>query len=281
MSKKSGDNLEKNDSILWEVDIDVLVQDLNKVCKLIGNDDFFKFFKAWKMPIISLIGDTPCFEFLTVLYEDWKDKKKPLTSTSASGKAFQRDARILLERLVYEYIIGYWSGTGDSKFEKHVKHWKERLKIVDANAWNQFIEDGCEGKFGNSKSVSHTTLKPLLCYYYALKKFKPNDNNNSYDVDHIIPKASFSDNNNIESALQNSLINLAYLPKDEKMKKGDNPLSAITQDYTRAVIEQYEDIKKSDQVRISGAGDWNLLREVREVQIRSILIDERLKALTN
>lgn len=52
----------------------------------------------------------------------------------------QRDARILFDKLVYEYASGAWRGSGDSKMASHIANWKERLIKVDKDSWTQFIK---------------------------------------------------------------------------------------------------------------------------------------------
>ena len=209
MSNKQVSELEQNESIKWESDIDELLQQLNTVCSILLADTFFKFYQSWKRPITKLMGNAIALEFLTIMWLDWKDRGCPST-VSGETKALQRDARILFDKLVFEYATKTWRGSGDSKMSSDIKNWKQRVTPVDSEDWKNFITGACMGNY-NGQDTTVKILKPVLYYYYVITSCSPiNQVNVSFDVDHIIPKERFVGNNMVAQTYRDSLINLSF-----------------------------------------------------------------------
>lgn len=160
MSNKQVSELEQDESIKWESDVDELLQQLNTVCSILLADTFFKFYQSWKRPITKLMGNAIVLEFLTIMWLDWKDRGCPST-VSGETKALQKDARILFDKLVFEYATKTWRGSGDSKMSSDIKKWKQRVTPVDSEDWKNFITGACMGNY-NGQDTTVKILKPVL-----------------------------------------------------------------------------------------------------------------------
>lgn len=243
MSGKCVTDLEKNNSINWEVDIDDLIDDINKLCEILMTTEFFQYFQAWKKPMTKLLGNAITLEFITIMLRDWKKKDKPIIN-SADLKVVQRDARILFDRLVFEYATKVWRGSGDSKMASDINDWENRILPIDGMEWKKFISSVCYGMY-NGQVVSYKSLTPVLYYYYILTNCSPlNMVNVSYDVDHIIPQEKFKDNNMVDGSAKDSLANLALLPKKDNIHKKNKALNEITDPWLKNSIVTYTGISE-------------------------------------
>ena len=242
--------LEKDNSIDWENDITDLVEDINKVCEILMNDSFFKFFQSWNKPISKLLGNAISLEFITIVLKDWIDRDRP-TVSGAQYKSVQRDARILFDRLVYEYSTKVWRGSGDSKMASDIKDWRNRITAIPKTDWSSFINGALFGTY-NGQKTTQKTLTPILYYYYCLSECGPiNTTGVTYDVDHIIPQEKFSGNQMVNQDMKDSLTNLALLPKKDNISKGSKALNEITDSWLKSAITTYTGINESDYDKYS------------------------------
>lgn len=245
MANKHVNELERNETIKWESDISELVQELNTVCSILLDDTFFKFYQSWKRPVTKLMGNAIALEFLTIIWMDWTAKGCPST-VSGETKALQRDARILFDKLVFEYATKTWRGSGDSKMSNDIKHWASRLVPVAAEDWSKLIRGACAGSY-NGQDTTVKTLRPVLYYYYAITNCAPiNQIDVSFDVDHIIPKERFVGNPMIPHSYRDSLINLALLPSRENISKKTKALNEITDSWLKLQITTFTGLEESE-----------------------------------
>ncbi len=262
MSTKQVNELEQNDNIRWEYDIDELLQQLNTVCSILLSDTFFKFYQSWKRPITKLMGNAIALEFLTIIWLDWKERGC-LSTVSGETKALQRDARILFDKLVFEYATKTWRGSGDSKMSSDIKNWKQRLIPVEVEDWRNFITGACIGNY-NGQDTSVKTLKPVLYYYYVITNCSPiNQVNVSFDVDHIIPQERFVGNAMIPQAYRDSLANLALLPTKDNISKKAKALNEINDNWLKLQITTYTGIKGEDFEQYSDISNFSTLQSER------------------
>lgn len=279
MSNKHVNELEKNETIKWEYDIDALIQELNTVCNILLADTFFKYYQSWKRPITKLMGNAIALEFLTIMWLDWKDRGCPST-VSGETKALQRDARILFDKLVFEYATKTWRGSGDSKMSTDIKNWKARLTPVDAADWAGFINGACNGNY-NGQDTTVKALRPVLYYYYVITCCTPiNQVNVSFDVDHIIPQERFVDNAMINSAYKDSLINLALLPTKDNISKKAKALNEITDSWLKMQITTYAGIEESEFDEYSDLSNLSRLHKHRSELFTTAFSTNRLTALS-
>ena len=275
MSSKSVIELESYEGIDWNRDISNLVLEINQVCEVLLATDFFKFFDNWNRSITSLLGYAEALEFLTIVWKDWRDHNKPTASSGSSDlHAVQRDAKVLFDRLVYEYATRQWRGSGDSRMARDIKEWKQRLTIVGKDDWHSFIEGAVKGSH-NGQATTVSILRPVLYYYYVLTDQGPgNGINVSFDVDHIIPKEKFADNQSVDANLRDSLGNLALLPKKDNVSKKNKLLNEVTDPWLKSQISAYTGISQSDFATYSSVAKVNDLVKER-VEYYYIAFDDR------
>lgn len=279
MSNKQVNELEQDESIKWEYDIDELLQQLNTVCSILLSDTFFKFYQSWKKPITKLMGNAIALEFLTIMWLDWKDRGCPNT-LSGEVKALQRDARILFDKLVFEYATKTWRGSGDSKMSSDIKNWKQRITPVNAEDWHKFIIGACAGNY-NGQDTTVKTLKPVLYYYYVIMSCAPiNQVNVSFDVDHIIPKERFVGNTMIAKTYRDSLINLALLPTKDNISKKAKALNEITDNWLKLQITTYTGIKENEFDQYSDISNITSIYKKRSNLFSTAFSTNRMTALS-
>lgn len=281
MSARDLTELEKNETIKWDRDIDELIDNFNVIFNIILQDSFFKFFTSWKKPIVRLLGKAIALEFVTILLLDWKEKGKPRYSESGEMKALRRDARILFDRLVFEYTTKTWRGSGDSKMSNDIKNWKSRFVPVSDDPWKKFVKDACDGSY-NGQPTTVKLLRPVLYYYYVITNAAPiNQIDVSFDVDHIIPQELFKDNVSIDQTFKDSLVNLALLPKKENISKKSKRLNEITDVWLKTQITAYTKIKEEDFDKYSDVTNIGDLREQRRKLFTTAFGINRTASLTN
>lgn len=279
MSNKQVSELEQDESIKWESDVDELLQQLNTVCSILLADTFFKFYQSWKRPITKLMGNAIVLEFLTIMWLDWKDRGCPST-VSGETKALQKDARILFDKLVFEYATKTWRGSGDSKMSSDIKNWKQRVTPVDSEDWKNFITGACMGNY-NGQDTTVKILKPVLYYYYVITSCSPiNQVNVSFDVDHIIPKERFVGNNMIAQTYRDSLINLAFLPTKDNISKKAKALNEITDSWLKLQISTYTGIKEAEFEQYSDIANISLRYNARSKLFTTAFTANRTTALS-
>lgn len=281
MSAKDITEFEKNETIKWDRDIDELINNFNIIFNIILQDSFFKFLMSWKKPIIRLLGKAIALEFVTILLFDWKEKGEPRYSESGEMKALRRDARILFDRLVFEYAAKTWRGSGDSKMSNDIKNWKSRIVPVSEEVWKKFVNDVCDGSY-NGQPTTVKLLRPVLYYYYVITNAAPiNQIDVSFDVDHIIPQELFKDNVSIDQTFKDSLVNLALLPTKDNISKKSKRLNEITDPWLKTQITTYTKIEEADFDKYSDVTNIDDLRTQRKRLFTTAFGINRTASLTN
>ena len=259
--------LEKNKQIKWGTSIDELVDSINTVCEILLKSEFFKYLLSWKRPLYKLLGAAPTLEYLTILLFDWEDKGCPRVS-STEYYSFVRDAKVLFDRLIFEYCVGAWRGSGDSKMANHVKNWCERLTPMETESWITLIKSACDGSY-NGQTIDIKHLTPILCYQYALQKKQPdNPLQETSEVDHILPKARLESNAMIPAGYRDALFNLELLPKEDNIQKKDRTLNEVADSFLRKSISRYCDISVDDFDKFS---DISNIEELKKCRLKVLL----------
>ncbi|MBE6221259.1 MAG: DUF262 domain-containing protein [Rikenellaceae bacterium] len=280
MSGKHVNNLEKNTNINWETSIDYLIEDIDKICEILMKDSFFEFFQSWKKPLAKLMGNAIVLEFITIVLEDWKDLGKPTVSSNAYNR-FKQHARILFDRLVYEYSTKMWRGSGDSKMAADINNWKERIKPVSQETWLEFISAACNGKY-KGENVTQQILTPVLYYYYILTDRSPiNALNTQFEVDHLYPQEKFKDNCMVDISNKDCLCNLSLLPKKENVSKNNKSLREIVDTWLIQQIATYADIQQHDFEKYSDLSNIEELKSHRKTLYEKAFKEIRDSKLAN
>lgn len=280
MSGKHVNNLERNTNINWETSIDYLIEDIDKICEILMKDSFFEFFQSWKKPLAKLMGNAIVLEFITIVLEDWKDLGKPTVSSNVYNR-FKQHARILFDRLVYEYSTKMWRGSGDSKMAADINNWKERIKPVSQDTWLEFISAACNGKY-KGENVTQQILTPVLYYYYILTNRSPiNALNTQFEVDHLYPQEKFKDNCMVDISNKDCLCNLSLLPKKENISKNNKALREIVDPWLIQQIATYADIQQCDFEKYSDLSNINDMKEHRKSLYEKAFKENRDSILSN
>ena len=280
MSSKHVNDLERNADINWEISIDDLIADIDKVCEILVKDSFFKYFQSWKKPMAKLMGNAIVLEFITIVLEDWKDLGRP-TVSSTSFSRFQQHARILFDRLVYEYATKMWRGSGDSKMASDINNWRERLHPVEQSTWMEFITAACSGKY-KGENVTQKILTPVLYYYYILTDRSPSSSlDEQFEVDHLYPQDKFKDNDMIDISNKDSLCNLSLLPKKENISKSNKALKEIVDPWLIQQITIFADIQQCDFEKYSDLSNMDELKCSRRSLYEKAFKETRNSKLAN
>ena len=282
MSAIMVNDLEKTKDIVWGDSIDELVSDVNQLCKLLLNNQFFKYLQSWGRSIYKLLGSAIVLEFITIIMKDWKANGSP-TIASNELNIVLRDAKILFDRLVFEYSTGIWRGSGDSKMAKHISNWRERIKPVGKAEWRALIEGACSGTY-NGQSFVEKNLTPILYYQYVLRKMCPPTKSQldvTYEVDHIFPQAKLKGNGQVPTEFKDSLSNLALLPKSDNISKRDKTLNEITDTWLQDIVSEYTGIDKSDFDKFSDVSHLDEFKALRKKMFLNIFEEYRDSALSN
>lgn len=280
MSGKHVNDLEKNTNINWETSIDDLIFDIDKVCEILMTDSFFKYYQSWKRPLSKLMGNAIVLEFITILLTAWNDLGRP-TVSSSSMTTFKRHARVLFDKLVYEYSTKMWRGSGDSKMASDINNWKERLAPIPEDNWREFINGACEGKY-KGENVTQQILTPVLYYYYILTERAPiNSLDVQFDVDHLYPQEKFKDNEFVDISDKDCLCNLSLLPKKDNISKSNKSLNEIVDPWLKQQIETYADIPESKFDFYSDLSNIYALKRDRGELFRTAFKETREAKLTN
>ena len=272
--------LERNKNIKWGMSIDDLVDDINTICEILLKSEFFKYLRSWRKPLYKLLGAAPTLEYMTILLLDWQEKGSPRVSSSEYN-AFVRDAKALFDRLIFEYSIGSWRGSGDSKMANHIKNWHDRIIPLDEDSWKTLIESSCKGIYnGQPLDIKHLT--PILCYQYALQKKTPNTPlDETSEVDHILPKAKLDNNPMIPVGYRDALFNLELLPKADNIQKKDKTLQEVNDTFLQKNISGYTDISIEDFSKYSDVSHIEELKEERQALLIKVFAEIRKSELAN
>lgn len=271
--------LETSKDIDWDTSIKNFENDIKQVTDVLLNDKHFKILKNWNYSLNKMLGNAPTLEFITICYLNWIDKNRPIAN-SGEGKAFKRDAKVLLDKLIYEYSIRRWSGSSDSKVRFDIENWKDRLKIVPDDDWNDLITEVSEGE-NKGNNVKVKTLIPIIYYFEVLRERLPEDKNEIHQIDHIFPQEKFKENRNINEAYKDSLSNLIILTKQENNLKGNKPLNEISDPSLKKSISSVSGIDESDFDKYSDISHFNKLIEQRLEFFKEVINKNRKTFLSN
>lgn len=283
ISKNDIEKLADRDDIPWgTLQLESAINDSLTALK---SDEFFKFWLSWGTALIDLMSDAVAMNFLLVVSRDWAKKDAP-SGHGVLRKNFVRNARVLLDTLIWEYCTGRWRGSGDSRITSNLNALDKDEDVrepVSEAAWKDFltqvIDDGLieDRSYLDEKSIN-AKIRLLLYYYAALRPIAPNPGK-SVDVDHIIPEALFDQAS--DPGLKRNrhhIANLQLLALDDNRSKLDKPLSALKGDWLRQQVEMFGQIPASDFEKYSSVSQSDELIHWRGQLIKDTFLQKR-KAL--
>lgn len=267
VKKESIEELSKA-SINWSSDIENLIYDIQSMLKLISAFDYFKYFKSWNTTIMELTSDAIALDFITIAYRDWCRKGKPIGDTKA--KQFQKNCFILWDKLIYEYINKQWRGSSDQKLANNIVALANEPDLfvpISSSKWKSILEDQIfEYSSIETIDISMAMMKPLLYHFYCLMKMQGPDTMYDIEIDHIIPQTLFNESSiPRKDVIQNNLLNLGLLPKDENIAKSNKKLILIDSQWLKDQIKKYEFIGEDKFSEYSNVNKYKKMFEEREV----------------
>ena len=284
IKKENIENLCKKENLAWSHSPDQFINDLRNMLKVIVSYDYFKYLNSWHTSIMELTSDTIALNFIALAYRDWDRKGKPIGS-STETKKFQKNCFILWDKLIYEYIYKQWWGSSDQKLANNISLLKTLPEVYDpipAEKWHEvltqiFKESRIEN---NDISISHMTA--MLYHFYCLQRMQGPDSGYDIEVDHIIPQTAFKESIiERKNIIQDNLLNLALLPKDDNVSKSNKRLNQISSSWLQDQIVKYEFIPLDDFSLYSDINNYKEMFESREEVFYNAYGKKRTELLNN
>ena len=254
----------------WEVDIEKLINDINFVIGLLEDINYFKHVLAWGQSVMSLTSNSIAIEFCALMYKSWGELGKP-TKSSGNIKTFNKRAVTVFDRLIYEYGIRMWTGSGDSMVASHLKDASgSRYVMITEEEWREYINTIISGGY-KGKPTSSKTLKPFLYNYYFLRELNPTlkNDNTKYDIDHLVAQKFFKDNPGLDPNLKDNFVNFSILPKGENIEKTDKKLNEIHDTWLINQIKTFADITDEDIQSFSDLSQLPLLLKRKDTYLKA------------
>ena len=282
--KEDVEKLASNKDIIWENDIDNLINDLNLMGKVLSDVPYFKYLKSWNQNFLSITSDSVALNFLFTLYFDFIRKNKP-AGINTQGKIFANNATILADKLVFEYINLKWRGSSDSKISMNILQFNslpDKFEIISDTNWLKLLK-GINDNFKiEDNNISFGISKTLVYHIYSIhQKQGVNDSKIQVDIDHILPQNLFETSSipNSEN-IKNGLFNLCPLPMKDNVKKTKKILNNIQDQWLIDQIVKYSGIEQKDFIKYSTILEWIELRKKRRDFFEKEFIEKR-KIITN
>ncbi|EJQ04153.1 DUF262 domain-containing protein [Bacillus cereus] len=270
INKNAVSRISRNPKIKWKEDLEQFIVDVNLMLKIISEVTYFKYLRSWNVALMEITSDAVLINFIAILYQDWERKGKPITS---DAKKFQKNAVILFDRLIYEYLTRQWRGSSDSKIASNLmKLYREPdvFSALDQQKWVHLLDEIIDNNTINDDKIKkYSELKPLLVHYYCLSNIAgPDQIDIEVNIDHIYPQDLFNNSPDLsidEKDLScNNLFNLALLPKGNNIAKGNKKLKVLDDPWLIDQITKYTGILKSDFEKYSDINNINQLRDTRK-----------------
>jgi hypothetical protein len=264
-----------------------LEEHANDASKALTKYWFFEFARAWGFSFIESLSDAIGLDFFLLTVLDWERKNQPKVS-GAPLNAFRKNAVILFDRLLFEYVTEVWRGSSDNRVARNLANLRGDtsavLTPVSKADWERLVLDVVdEGSINGTNYLKKQDprIALLLMYAMVLAHLRPDDTHETIHVDHIVPQRLFKET---QASLQGGLhhiSNLELLPESINAVKSGRRLSEVTEPNILAAIERFSRIRQADFARFSSVASTDLLRERRGRTLKSLLIDERLLVLTD
>lgn len=281
-------NLARNTKIDWKKP--QIESDINLMSEALLKSDFFKYWRSWRKSLRELTQEAIAINYTVLTLIDWENKGRPSTPSSTSFKQFALNAKILLDKSIYEYIKNQWKGSSDSKIKRNIEGARKNSDVwipINKEKWEELISEMIDQgtingiKYSASEKVD-STVKLLLIYFNVLNSRSGPDWTiyKLFEFDHIIPRSEIMSSNN-EFAKKNisNLFNIQTLPKGDNIIKGDKPLTNITDNWRIEQIEKYSHIPHNKFSDFSSFDDMEALRTYRGSIIKETFSDKRSEVL--
>lgn len=283
VKKENIEDLSKAD-LNWSSDIENLIYDFQNMFKLISSFDYFKYFKSWNTTMMELTSDAIALDFIAISYKDWCRKGKPVGDSKA--KQFQKNCFILWDRLIFEYINKQWRGSSDQRIANNIATLVSEPDLfvpVHGDKWRSILQDQIFAYSSiEAVDISMAMMKPLLYHFYCLMSIQGPETSYGIEIDHIIPQTLFNESSiPRKEVLQNNLLNLGLLPKDENIAKSNKKLILIDSQWLKDQIVKYEFISQEKFNDYSNVNNYQAMFDEREKVFIDAYTDKRNNILNN
>ena len=275
-----------NENIDWEREPFKIIDDLNGSFKALKEIEFFRYLGIYNNSIMDILSDAITLNYVTLIYLDWIKKNRPSPGSKARNQ-FEKNAFILLDRFVFEYLQQLWRGTSDIRVARNIKSFKnseDLLEPIEEERWKNLILEMIDQHLINNNSLSTTNIdrsvKTFLRFYSAVKKLHPVfDVEDNFEFDHIIPKA-YIDRIHHENKLKwkHNIVNVCLLPKSTNIKKRDRKLNELNESTIIRQVETMTEIPQDKFGEFSNIENFDNFVEYRKNKILEFL-DKRKKIL--
>lgn len=283
IKKEDIEKLSKNKAINWELDYENIVSELSTMLKLALQSSYFSFFNTWQTTIMELTSDTIALNYLILLYMDWVRKGKPIGS-DVKAKQHQKNAFILWDKLIYEYVSLYWRGSSDSKVATNINTLDTEPEVftpIPEEKWLILLEEIRDNYTINAQPVSQKTVIPILYHFYCISGIQGPGDLYPIEADHIIPQALFKNRPGQVASHVDSLYNFGLLPKNENVSKSNKRLVEIQNEWLKSQIQKYEFVEEVDYIKYSDIGQYETIYQERSEFMIDQFIAKRQSLLCN
>lgn len=283
VKKENIEELGKLNTINWSSEIDTLINDIKTMLRLIEGHDYFKYFISWNTSMMELTSDAIATNFVILSYIDWCRKGCPLGSEKA--KQFQKNCFVLWDKLIFEYVCKQWRGSADNKIAYNkatIETSDQMFTPISEERWNGLLNNIFDNNQIEDTDISMSQMKPLLYHFYCLNTVKGPYTHYEIEVDHILPQTHFRQSViPKKDIVQDNLLNLGLLPKEENTSKGSKRLVEITKPWLKEQILAYEFIREEDYQKYSDINNYEKLFASRRQIFINAYTEKRRYFLNN
>lgn len=258
----------------------------NEVSRLLGKHWFFEYVQAWDFSLAGSLSDAIGLDYLLVCTKDWIRKGEPKVA-GAPLNSFRKNAVVLFDRLVYEYVTEVWRGSSDNRIARNLDAINQSTDpifgAVPKAEWERLVEEVVDD--GTVNGVSYLRkqdqrVRHLLTYAMIIARIRPDDVHEPIEVDHIVPQQLFKESGDKELASNlHHISNLQLLPESVNNAKSSRRLNELTQPNVRGAVARFSRVHEKDFDLFSDVASSALLRDRRGVALRGLLLEERVKVL--
>ncbi len=242
---------------------------------VLATNRYLKVLRSWGKCLSDIVSDGPTLNFLFLAYRSFVELGGPTGFENTAKKIFDKNVFVLLDQTIYQYQCNQWKGSSDSLIAKNIEAFEQQknrdsqglITPVPAQLWKDVLAQIFDNNQVNGRLISQGDLNPMVYYYCVLKGIEGKGIDDPAEIDHILPQAKWLSSLVADKeAVQNSLFNLALLPKTINGPKSNNSLDSLranAPDLAKEVSE-YEEIPEADFSKYSSIANYSELKALRE-----------------
>lgn len=258
----------------------------------LSTNKYLKILRSWGKCLSDVVSDGPTLNFLFLAFRSFVELGGPVGFESTKKRIFDKNVFILLDQAIYQYQCNLWKGSSDSLIAKNIEAFenhKDRdenglFTPIEKTRWEDTLKQVFDDNQINGRPIVKDSLLPMVYYYCILIEKKGKDYEDPGEVDHILPQAAWTSASiSNKEAVQNSLFNLALLPKSINGPKSNNCLSSIeiNAPHLASEISDYEEIPEGDFKKYSNVSNYEDLKTLRRGLYEKAYIDTRKTILAS